>query len=177
MEGAVQVDVRDQMIGHLPRLRRFALAITGDAIEADDLVQETCLKALSNLNQFQAGTRLDSWLFRIAKNAWLDKIKKVSSRTDHVDIDTAPELQDPTAQEVVEHRAALRDTSRAIAQLPEELSDLLILICIDGRSYEETAQMMELPIGTVMSRLARARRQLHQTISSNPSRTPTLRKL
>lgn len=163
------VDVRQQMIGHLPRLRRFALAITGDATEADDLVQETCVKALSNLNQFQAGTRLDSWLFRIAKNAWLDKVKKVSARTDHVDIDTAEDLHDPAALQVVEHRAALRDTSRAIASMPEELSDLLILICIDGRTYEETANMMELPIGTVMSRLARARRMLHQAVSSPPS--------
>ncbi len=165
------VDVRDQMIGHLPRLRRFALAITGDAIDADDLVQETCLKALSNLDQFQPGTRLDSWLFRIAKNAWLDRVKKVSFRTDHVDIDTAQDLHDPAALQVVEHRAALRDTSRAIAQMPEELSDLLVLICIDGRTYEETAKMMDLPIGTVMSRLARARRLLHQTVSANPSGT------
>ena len=115
------VDIRDQMIGHLPRLRRFVLAITSDAIDADALMQQTCLKAVSNLNQFQVSTRLDSWLFRIAKNAGLDKFVGVSLRTDHVHIDTTPEVQDPIAHAVVESRAALRDTSWAIAQLPRRI--------------------------------------------------------
>lgn len=160
------VDVRQQMIGHLPRLRRFALAITGDAIEADDLVQETCLRALSNVHQFHAGTKLDSWLFRIAKNAWLDRKKSASARNVHMDIEDMQDIGDPLAQQVIESRTTLRETSRAIMQLPEELSDLLILVCIDGRTYEEAATMLDLPIGTVMSRLARARRMLHQSMKS-----------
>ena len=170
----MSVDVRQDMIGHLPRLRRFALALSGDPTEADDLVQEVCLKALAKAHQFRPDTRLDSWLFRIAQNAWFDRQKSWRVRKDHhVNVEDIDELRDPAAgTEVVEQAVNLADVSHAIAQLPEELSVLLVLVCIDGQSYQEAAQTLELPVGTVMSRLARARKQLHQTLNAAPTPPP-----
>ena len=167
----MSVDVRQDMIGHLPRLRRFALALSGDPVEADDLVQEVCLKALAKAHQFRPDTRLDSWLFRIAQNAWFDRQKSWRARKDHhVFVEDIDELTDPTAgSEVAEQAVNLAEVSRAITQLPDELSVLIVLVCIDGQSYQEAAKTLELPVGTVMSRLARARKQLHQVLNAAPT--------
>ena len=160
-------EVRDQIIACLPRLRRFALALTGDSDSADDLVQEACVRALSNLDQFREGTRLDSWLFRIAQNAWIDRGRSSRSRTVHVAVDDIGEIADDRGEQVIEQRSTLHDVSQAISELPEELQMLVVLICIDGRSYSEAAAMTNTPIGTVMSRLARARRLLHQALNTD----------
>lgn len=161
-------DFRTEMIGCLPRLRRFALALTGEPESADDLVQETCLRALSRVDQFQQGTRLDSWMFKIAQNAWLDRMRSKTARGQHLNIDEAPVLQDAVGQNRIESHIEIREVSRAIGQLPQELQMLVMLVCVDGRSYRETSDMLSMPIGTVMSRLARARRLLHEMMHGVP---------
>jgi RNA polymerase sigma-70 factor (ECF subfamily) len=152
------------MIEFLPRLRRFAYALTGDLDQGDDLVQETCMRALSRVNQFQPGTRLDSWMFRIAQNLWLDRIRAHKVRGESVDLEAADSTAFIDGRELTESRLTLEVVIRAIAKLPADLQVLIALVCIDGRSYQDAAEIVQIPIGTVMSRLARGRRTLRELI-------------
>ncbi len=159
-------DFRLQIVEFLPRLRRFSQALTGDRDKGDDLVQETCARALSRADQWEPGTRLDSWMFRIAQNIWLDQRRAHKVRGDAVDIDEAYDVAGEDGREVVESRLTLIEVSRGIAQLPADQQVIIALICVDGLSYKEAADVLEVPIGTVMSRLARARRALFDKASA-----------
>jgi RNA polymerase sigma-70 factor (ECF subfamily) len=159
------------MVELLPRLRRFAVALTGDLDQADDLVQEACMRALSRVEQWQPGTRLDSWMYRIAQNLWLDRMRAKKVRGEQVDVESAEALAGPDGRVVVESRLTLNAVSAAMAQLPDEQRLLIALVCIDGLSYKEAAEITETPIGTVMSRLARARRELHARLEGRPQPT------
>jgi RNA polymerase sigma-70 factor, ECF subfamily len=152
------------MVGFLPRFRRFAVALTGDIDEADDLVQEACVRALTRREQWQSGTRLDSWMYRIVQNVWLDCKRAKKIRGEQVDIDSAPALMGLDGRKVVETRLTLNTVSAALAHLPDEQRTLVALVCIDGLSYKEAAEITATPIGTVMSRLARARRELYANL-------------
>jgi RNA polymerase sigma-70 factor (ECF subfamily) len=161
------------MVELLPRLRRFAVALTGDLDQADDLVQEACMRALSRVEQWQPGTRLDSWMYRIAQNLWLDRMRAKKVRGEQVDVESAEALAGPDGREVVESRLTLNAVSAAMAYLPNEQRMLIALVCIDGLSYKEAAEITETPIGTVMSRLARARRELHARLEDRaPQASP-----
>jgi len=163
------------MVELLPRLRRFAVALTGDLDQGDDLVQETCVRALSRVDQYQPGTRLDSWMYRIAQNLWLDRMRAKKVRGVQVDVEAAEALAGPNGRTVVESRLALDAVGAAMAFLPEEQRVLIGLVCIDGLSYKEAADITGTPIGTVMSRLARARRELHARLEGHPTREPVAR--
>jgi RNA polymerase sigma-70 factor, ECF subfamily len=154
-------EFRTRMVGFLPRFRRFAVALTGDIDEADDLVQEACVRALTRREQWQPGTRLDSWMYRIVQNVWLDCLRAKKIRGEQVDVDTAPAIMGSDGRQVVETRLTLNTVSAALAHLPDEQRILIALVCIDGLTYKEAAEITATPIGTVMSRLARARRELH----------------
>ena len=154
-------EFRTRMVEVLPRLRRFAVALTGDLDQGDDLVQETCMRALSRVEQWQPGTRLDSWMYRIAQNLWLDRMRARKVRGVQVDVEAAEMLAGPNGRVVVESRLTLDAVGTAMAYLPEDQRVLVALVCIDGLSYKEAAEITQTPIGTVMSRLARARRELH----------------
>ena len=164
-------ELRTRMVELLPRLRRFAVALTGDLDQADDLVQEACMRALSRVEQWQPGTRLDSWMYRIAQNLWLDRMRAKKVRGEQVDVESAEALAGPDGRVVVESRLTLNAVSAAMAQLPDEQRLLIALVCIDGLSYKEAAEITETPIGTVMSRLARARRELHARLEGRPQPT------
>lgn len=159
-------EVRTRMVEFLPRLRRFAYALTGDLDAGDDLVQETCMRALSRVEQYQPGTRLDSWMFRIAQNLWLDKMRSKKSRGEAVDLDALSNLSAEDGRDVTEGRLSLQAVTAAMGRLPADLQVLLALVCIDGRTYREAAEITKVPIGTVMSRLARARRALHALLTA-----------
>lgn len=172
-------DPRLQIVDFLPRLRRFTYALTGDADKGDDLVQETCARALSRIEQWEPGTRLDSWMFRIAQNIWLDQRRAYKVRGDAVDIDEAYDIAGDDGREVAENRLTLQEVSKGIAQLPAEQQVLIALVCVDGLSYKEAAEVLDIPIGTVMSRLARARKALydraHAEIETAPLKLETRR--
>jgi len=142
----------------LPRLRRFARALAGTAHDADDLVQAALEKALARLAQFQPGTRLDSWMFRIMQTTWIDSLRR-RRPTAPID-DTVIQLPGADGREVAIDRLRLVALSRAIQRLPEEQRAVLAAVAIEGMSYQEAAELLQVPIGTVMSRLARARARL-----------------
>ena len=155
---------REQMIAFLPRLSAFALSLTGNADQRDDLVQETCSRALARRDQWQPGTRLDSWMFRIAQNLWLDRKRAERSRGEPIDIDMVVDLADSDGRTITENRLALGEVLRGLDQLSPEHRVLIGLVCVDGMTYKEAAEILEVPLGTVMSRLARARLALHDAI-------------
>lgn len=164
-------ELRIRMVELLPRLRRFAVALTGDLDKGDDLVQETCLRALSRVEQWQPGTRLDSWMYRIAQNLWIDRARANKARGERVDIEAAERLAGDDGRDVIESRFTLKEVSEAMGHLPEDQRVLVALVCIDGLSYKEAAEITNVPIGTVMSRLARARRDLHGRLEAPPHQT------
>ena len=144
----------------LPRLRRFAHALSRDFADADDLTQSTIERALRSRFQWQLGTRLDSWLYKIMRNLWIDTVR---SRTRKERIEAPPEEaeklgEDPS--EGLEAKAELRRVMQAMQRLPDEQREVVALILVEGFGYRETAEMLELPIGTVSSRLVRGRTAL-----------------
>jgi RNA polymerase sigma-70 factor (ECF subfamily) len=151
--------VRD-LIALVPRLRRFALSLSRSRDVADDLVQTACEKALSARHQFAAGTRLDAWVFRILRNAWTDRLRQQRQEGVTLDIDDAYYLVGRDGVGESESRLRLAETAKAIGSLPEEYRAVLVLVCVDELSYREAAEVLGIPIGTVMSRLARARAKL-----------------
>jgi len=160
-------DFGQRMIALLPNLRRFAISLCRSRDIADDLVQETCEKALANQSSFKPDTRLNAWLFRILRNSWIDRTRHARTRGISIDIDDAHDLVGTDGRATTEHRLMLDVTARAIAQLPDDQREVLILVCVEELSYRETAALLDLPMGTVMSRLARARQKLGDVLGIN----------
>jgi RNA polymerase sigma-70 factor, ECF subfamily len=150
----------EDLVALLPRLRRFALSLTGSVAEADDLVQAACERALRARDQWTPGTRLDSWVFRIIRNLWIDAIRKRKTEGIVEAIDEVAHVEGEDGRQVTETALTLTDVNDAVSKLPEEQRAVLLLVCTEERSYQEAADMLGVPIGTVMSRLARGRRSL-----------------
>lgn len=167
MTGKLDDRVRAEMVALLPRLRRFARGLTGVADQADDLVQAACERAITRIEQWTPGTRLDSWMFRIVQTIWLDERRAAKVRTGEGRIEAAeaaePELTVDGVRRMEAHLTydAVR---KAIAKLPEEQRVVMMLVCVEGQTYKEAADTLGIPIGTVMSRLARARLGLSRVI-------------
>lgn len=157
-------DVHDRMVKMLPRLRRFAYSLTGGGDSSEDLVQETYARALARLDQWQPGTRLDSWMFRIAQNLWIDHVRMQRTRGEVVDIEVIGELLSCDGRVIAENRIVLQELRKDIAQLSPDQRNVVRLVCGYGMSYKETGEILNLPAGTVMSRLARARDALQKYI-------------
>jgi RNA polymerase sigma-70 factor (ECF subfamily) len=162
----MSLDIRLQLVTMLPRLRRFAMALTGNRDRADDLVQATCEKALRNVDGFEAGTRLDSWLYRIMQNHWIDEGRKHRTRGAEQPIEDAFDLSGDDGRRSAEARLAARAVLEALAKLPEEQRGVVTLVCIEDLSYREAAEVLGVPIGTVMSRLSRGRRALAEALGA-----------
>jgi len=151
-------DIRDQMVQLLPRLRRFAAGLTGSVTDGDDLVQDTVERALKNLHQWEPGTRLDSWMFRIAKNRFLD-IRRSQKRSGVVAVEVpedAPAIVSDGARGAEAHMM-LSGAAQALDDLPPEQREALLLVAVEGLSYRDAADILEIPMGTLTSRIARAR--------------------
>ena len=157
-------DIKVQMIALLPRLRRFALGLTGHQDEADDLVQAACERALSRLDQWQPGTRLDSWMYRIVQTTFIDGMRKRKVRGEQVDLDKARDVSGVDGPNAMEARLTLDAVRQAIGRLPEDQRSVLLLVTVEGLSYREAAATLDIPQGTLMSRLARARLRLHDMV-------------
>ena len=156
--------VLTEMVALLPRLRRFACGLTGSLADADDLVQGACVKALDRIEQWRPGTRLDSWMFRILQNLWIDQLREGRGREVAMDPEDLAERAVGDAARENEARIALGEVRREVAKLPPEQRAVLMLVSVEGVSYKEAAEILEIPIGTVMSRLARARLALGRAI-------------
>ena len=144
-----------RMVELIPRLRRYARALVGDRATADDLVQDTLERAWAKLHLYRRGTDLRAWLFTVMHNVHVNRVR-AARPTDMLE-DEMPEL----AQRAPQGDALLvRDLDRAIARLPTEQSAVLLLVTLEDMSYEEVARALDIPIGTVMSRLSRAREKL-----------------
>ena len=153
-------EVRNGIIELLPRLRRFAYALSGGPDPGDDLVQESCARALAHPEQYRPGTRLDSWMYRIIRNIWLDQLRASKVRGYVMDLDAAPEPTGEDGRDITESRLTLKQVLQAMGNLPPQQRLLIALVCFEGLSYQEAADTLEIPIGTVTSRLVRARRAL-----------------
>lgn len=159
-EGGVQ----DQLVAFLPNLRRFAISLCKSRDIADDLVQAACERALANETRFEPGTRFDAWMFKILRNLWIDQARRRKTAGEQVDVDEQHHLAGASGERVVEARLTLNSVAEAIAELPDDQREVLILVCVEELSYRETADILEIPIGTVMSRLARARQNLVKAV-------------
>ena len=146
-----------EIVTLLPRLRRFAAGLTGSVHEGDDVVQTACLRALERYHQWEPGTRLDSWMFRIIRNLWLDRGKSAWNRLVRSDPDALVEIPDHSSGRQIELRNELSHARAAIAALPDAQREVLLLVTVEGLTYEAAAEVLGVPLGTVMSRLARAR--------------------
>ncbi len=163
-------DIRTQLLAELPRLRRFGLSLTRSRERADDLVQAACERALASEDSSEPGTHLDTWMFRIMRTLWIDEMRKARTQRPQDDVDDSLDLACDDGAKT----AGLRSqgpVEQAILCLPEELRSVLLLVCVDELSYREAAVVLQIPIGTVMSRLARARRAM----ASDPGRQPCWR--
>jgi RNA polymerase sigma-70 factor, ECF subfamily len=147
-------DVREQLVALLPRLRRFARTLARNPHDADDVVQLALERALTRLGQWRPGTKLESWMFGIIHNAWIDEVR-ARKRRDRV---FAPEeLGEHVGENVTDAQIDGLAIQSALAQLPEEQRSAVALVLIEGLSYKEAAEAMDVPIGTLTSRLARGR--------------------
>jgi RNA polymerase sigma-70 factor, ECF subfamily len=148
----------DQLVSLMPRLRRFAIGLTSSTHEGDDLVQAACQRALERSEQWQPGTRLDSWMYRIMQTIWLDRLRAGAIRTAFL----REQVEEPAVDGVrdMHARITLRRVRQILEQLPEQQRSVLLLVCVEGLSYREASAVLDVPIGTVMSRLARARQTL-----------------
>lgn len=144
----------------IPRLRRYARALTRDATRADDLVQSCLVRALAKSHLWQPGTDLRAWLFTILHNQHVNDVRRSVREGTNVPVeDVAPVL---TVQSTQGSSLKLRDLDRALARLPEEQRQVLLLVGLEGMRYEEVALVLSVPVGTVRSRLSRGRETLRR---------------
>ena len=169
-----KLDERDAILAAVPHLRRYALALLRDVDAADDLVQDCIHRALSKFHLFQSGTNMRAWLFTILHNLRISGIRsQIQARED---IMTEQEIDNrfstPPDQE---NGLMLRDFSRALDLLEDQHKEVLLLIGLEGLSYKQTSEVLDIPLGTVMSRLARGRDKLRLLLSERAA--PTLRRV
>lgn len=145
------------MVALQPRLRRFAYGLSGSLDEADELVQCTYERALPRLGQWQPGTRLDSWLYRILQTIWLNQLRASRVRGEHLPHAEIEEQGSDSQQRQTEALMMLDRVRECIQLLPEEQRAPLLLVSVEGFSYKEAAEVLEIPQGTLTSRLSRGR--------------------
>ncbi len=167
-------DFEEEAVPHMSALYNFAVRLAKDREDAADLVQETMMKAFRFFHSFERGTNCKAWLFRIMKNSYINRYRKTSKAPDTVEYDAVEEFYDTIKASSVEtstledqlFNQALDDqVSDAIQQLPDDFRTVIILCDIEGFTYEEIAEFIDCPIGTVRSRLHRARKILAATLS------------
>ncbi|MEO9459294.1 MAG: RNA polymerase sigma factor [Lentilitoribacter sp.] len=152
-------EVEDGIKPIFPRLWRYCLVLTGNKDWADDLAQAVCLKALEKADQYKPGTKLDRWLFTIAHNSWINELRKNAVRTSG-GIANVDEIDIPDTKPDPESNILASEVLKEVMALPEAQRVAVILVYIEGYSYQEAADALEIPIGTIMSRLSAARTKL-----------------
>lgn len=149
--------IQEQIVSLLPRLRRFARNLVRDPHDADDMVQIAVERALQRLDQWHRDARLDSWLFKIVRNAWIDEVR---SRGRRAKIFMPEEAGEQVGVALMDQEIERLSTEAALARLPEDQRLAVGLVLVEGLSYKDAAEVLEVPIGTLTSRLARGREAL-----------------
>jgi RNA polymerase sigma-70 factor (ECF subfamily) len=158
----VSPTVRDAMLAAVPSLRAFAISLSGNVDRADDLVQETLLRAIARINSFQAGTNMSAWLVTILRNLFVSEYRKRRREVEDADGSLVDSLKSPPEQH---SRLEFEEFRVALAKLPPDLREALLLVGASGFSYEEAAAICETPVGTIKSRVNRARTRLSNLLS------------
>jgi len=158
-------DPKEELVDHLPALRAFALSLTRNSAQADDLVQDTVVKAWTNFDKYQIGTNLRAWLFTILRNTFYSGRRKAQREVADVDGVFTASLSEKPAHD---GRLQMNDFLKAFAKLPDEQREALALVGASGFSYEDAAQMCGVAIGTIKSRANRARARLAELLEMAP---------
>ncbi|SEI49336.1 RNA polymerase sigma factor [Paraburkholderia diazotrophica] len=155
------MDIRNELMEHVPRLRRYARALISNRDLADDLVQDTLERALTRTKMFQVGTDLRAWLFTIMHNVFINQVRKSSTRAVHVSVDDESIVESEFAVSGEQTRSLeVRDLDYALQRLPADQREVVLLVGLEEMSYAEVAIALDIPVGTVMSRLSRGRERL-----------------
>lgn len=158
-------ELRRELVEFLPRLRRFTRSLARGSVEdGDDLAQATVERALGNLAKFEVGTRLDSWMYKMAQNIWIDKCRSEKVRGPQVSDALLAMMPGDDGRRVTEARLTLAKTRDAIERLPDAQRSAVMLVLVDGLSYQDAARALSIPVGTIMSRLNRARIHLEREV-------------
>jgi len=158
--------IRGPLIELLPRLRRFARNLTRQPDDADDLVQIALERALTRCDQWDSSARLDSWMFGIIRHAWIDEIRSNKRRGVQLDVN---QLSETITSDHASMEIEVMSVQTAMAKLPEEQRTAVSLVLVEGLSYKEATQVMDIPIGTLTSRLARGREALQVLLGGTMS--------
>ncbi len=158
------------IVDQIPHLRRYARALLGDPDAADDLVQDSLTRAMTRLHLWRPGTNMRAWLFSILHNQHVNTARRRARRPDRVGLEPAhdglhavPPVQDAGP--------AIRDLARALAQISEDQRQVVLLVGLEGLAYAEAAEVLDVPLGTVMSRLNRGRQRLRELMEAAPAAT------
>jgi len=157
-----------QAAQHIPRLRRYARALTGNASAADDLVQDALERALVKQALWREGSDLRAWLFTIMHNVFVNQVRSAAARRTVALDDAAAELPSPQHAD----RLEIRDLDAAMQTLPDEQRVVVLLVGLEQLTYDEAAIVLDVPIGTVMSRLSRGRERLRRLLQGLPDAAP-----
>ena len=164
-------ELRGRIVAFLPRLRRFCRGLAGgDSDRGDDLLQASVERALSRLDQWQPGSSLENWIFKLTTNLHIDQIRSQRARGIAVELEEAFELPGENELERLEFRSELAAARAALAAMPPDLRNVMTAVVLDGHSYRDAAELLAVPIGTVMSRLARARQFVEVYVRRGPDR-------
>ena len=153
-------DVHERLLACLPRLRRYARALTGDSASADDLVQDTVERGWSRIGQWRPDSDLRAWLFGIMHNLHIDQLRRAPPPAFELEDGILPAAATTSALD-------MRDLERALQQLPAAQREVLLLVALEEMRYEDVAATLDIPLGTVMSRLSRARENLRRLMSGH----------
>lgn len=161
-------EFRRELVELLPRLRRFAWVLTRSHDDAEDVVQAAVERALRHADSWQQGSRLDSWMYRIMQNLWRDELRAHRRRAEP--LESHADIVGADGREVTIRHIQSSEARQALDELPEEQRVVIALVVLEGMSYRQTADILEVPVGTVMSRLARARARLAASLGEGPQR-------
>lgn len=165
-EGVVS-DTEHLIAEQIPKLRRYARALLGDPIRADDLVQEALVRGLSRSHLWQPGTDIRAWMFTILHNLHVNNQRQRRHHDDYQELsDARPEMATPATQESI---LEVRDLARGLQLLPDAQRQVVLLVGLEGMNYKQVAAVLDIPIGTVMSRLHRGREALRRLMTDGPA--------
>lgn len=167
--GVDVAEFRRDLVSLLPKLRRFALTLTRNTADADDLVQEVCERAISRTHLWNKEGRLESWIYAMTRNLWIDEIRKRKVRAGAGTVD-AQEQNELSVEASGEKLVYANQLHKLILSMPEGLASVFVLVNVEGHSYKEAAEILKIPIGTVMSRLSTARMRLAAMITETSER-------